>query len=143
MYENILYNEKHFDSRDLYEELKDLLIGRKIIDVQDNKRSYHGSDSYSLYLNNGYVIIIETNTGCGACCSGWSEFDIEEQLYKLPKLTNAIVDITLEQNRDDEDKYRLHVFTQNDKVSIDTDDGYGNGWYGGGFYVTIKKVIKD
>lgn len=83
---------------------------------------------------------------CG-CSNGWSSF---EDLKKLENNKNIITNIICKYNIENEESketaedysFQLFVFYQDSVLTLDGDDGYGNGYYGGGFYVTIKKVIK-
>ena len=40
------------------------------------------------------------------------------------------------------DEFIMFIYYEDNTINqLKGDDGYGNGWYGGGFYVTIKNVI--
>ena len=41
--------------------------------------------------------------------------------------------------RDYEDQFKLFIYYHDKTLEIEGDDGYGNGYYGGGFWVTIEK----
>lgn len=85
------------------------------------------------------IIEIATNEGCGGCSNGWSSFD---DLKKLEKNHNIITNIECMYNNtyDEDNEFKLFIYYQDDMLTLEGNDGYGNGYYGGGFYVTIKNV---
>lgn len=107
----------------------DFLIGKSIEKVESE-----GCYQY-LICNDGTIIKIEENEGCGGCGNGWSNIDLK----KLEKNHNVITNVKCEYDKNDGDLFKLFIFYQDDQLTIKGDDGYGNGYYGGGFYVTIKK----
>lgn len=93
---------------------------------------------YSIVLDNGDEYKIETNEGCGACVNGWSDvIGLEE----LP-LENVVTNVDLKEDEADEDLYEIFVFFHNDKFDVKVNDGYGNGYYGGGFKITINGKVQ-
>lgn len=112
----------------------EFLIGKSIRNVVET------NGGYELICNDGTIIEIETNEGCGGCGNGWSDFS---DLIKLQNNNNVITNIKLEYSKDswDEDKFKMFVYYEDGQINeLNGDDGYGNGYYGGGFYVTIKEV---
>lgn len=108
----------------------DFLIGKSIEKVE-RLRCYQ-----YLTCNDGTIIKVEESEGCGGCSNGWSNIDLK----KLEKNHNVITNVKCEYDKNDKDLFKLFIFYQDNQLTIKGDDGYGNGYYGGGFYVTIKKV---
>ncbi len=137
--------DKHCDGSDF-----DFLIGKSIEKVEEKRGSYD-TDLFILTCNDNTVIEIETNNGCGGCGNGWSSFD---DLKKLENNHNVITNVVckyvseLAKEKEDYDmwdycenyEFKLFVYYQDDMLTLEGDDGYGNGYYGGGFYVTIKDI---
>jgi len=118
------------DGADIVPILKSL-IGQKIVKIE-----YVG-DSPSLITDQGVGITVTTNEGCGGCSNGWSTFEFFDDLVDSE---NAIVDVGIEDGEGSE-SLTISIFKENGNVSkILTDDGYGNGYYGGGFTVEISNV---
>lgn len=116
----------------------DFLIGKSIKKVTHRMSDdrWYETDIYSLICDDGTVIEVETNAGCGGCSNGWSDFD---DLAKLEECDNVITDIKVEYKSDDQ--FVMFVYYIDNKyIKLEGNDGYGNGYYGGGFYVTIKDV---
>ena len=105
------------------------LIGKRINEVICN------DDSYQLTTTDGEKITITVNEGCGGCSNGWSDID---DLKVLEDSDNAIMNVVCSQ-RDYEDQFKLFIYYHDKTLEIEGDDGYGNGYYGGGFWVTIEK----
>ena len=117
----------------------DVLIGKKIVKVTGGNGTYNGS-VYNLHCSDGTIISVEENEGCGGCGNGWS--DISE-IKKLEEVENVITNVKYETLDDDwEDKAKLFVFYDRPEFNqtIEADEGWGNGYYGGGFYVDIVDV---
>lgn len=111
------------------EEIKELLIGRKVKVEKNN-----------LILDNGIVLEIMPNVGCGGCNSGW--YDIQE----LNEVDNAItnVEFVCEPGSFDEYSYKIFVFCEDRRIKllqVDGDDG--NGWYGTGYSIRVKSINKE
>ena len=90
--------------------------------------------------DDGTIIEIATNEGCGGCSNGWSSF---EELIKLQENNNVITNVLCKYDDIYDDEFQLFIYYENDMMTIKGDDGYGNGYYGGGFYVTIKNLKGD
>lgn len=131
---------EHCDGRDF-----NFLIGKSIIKVENKKiedEYGYSTDGYMLICNDNTIIEIALNEGCGGCGNGWSSFD---DLKKLESNHNIITNVKCEYSKDNwsDDNFKLFIYYQDDMLMIEGDDGYGNGYYGGGFYVTIKEVNKN
>lgn len=131
----------HKDGKDF-----DFLIGKSIIKVEEKEfKDDWGSIVYGYVLTckDGTIIEIETNEGCGGCANGWSSFN---DLKKLEENNNIITNIETKYTEDgyEDDEFTMFVYYEDGKINqLKGDDGYGNGYYGGGFYVTIKGVDKE
>ena len=107
----------------------DFLIGKRSTKVIDT------GDAYLLTTADGEEITVTPNQGCGGCSSGWSEFS---DLEKLAETDNAITNVTTEYGGDDD--FKLFIYYHDKTLEVEGTDGYGNGYYGGGFWVTIEEV---
>ena len=125
---------EHKDGKDF-----DFLIGKSIIKVEEKEvKDEYGYyvDGYILTCKDGTIIEIAENDGCGGCSNGWANF---EDLKKLEKNNNAITNIEVKYMQDDE--FTMFIYYEDNTINqLNGDDGYGNGYYGGGFYVTIKEL---
>lgn len=131
---------EHCDGRDFK-----FLIGKTIIKVEEKKvidEYGYSVAGYELTCDDKTIIEIALNEGCGGCENGWSSFD---DLKKLESNHNAITNVVCEYSKDrwSEDEFKLFIYYQDDVLTLKGDDGYGNGYYGGGFYVTIKEVNNE
>jgi hypothetical protein len=122
----------HSDESDFTEKVKQLLIGRRIVEV---KRL--GEQTAKIVLDNGTELYAEGNEGCGGCGNGWYYLD------ELNGCENAItnVECVVEGSAYDDDVYHLFVFADNKKINCLQFSGYDNGYYGTGYdlYVKVKE----
>ena len=131
-------NKEHCDGKNF-----GFLIGKSIIKVENkNVEDEYGYlvDGYVLTCNDGTIIEVALNEGCGGCGNGWSSFD---DLKKLEENNNIITNIKVEYSKDgwEDDEFKMFVYYEDGQINeLNGDDGYGNGYYGGGFYVTIKNI---
>lgn len=128
---------EHKDGKDF-----DFLIGKSIIKVEEKqvKDEYNEKvDGYVLTCKDETIIEIATNEGCGGCSNGWSSF---KDIKKLEENNNIITNIEVKYNEKLwEDEFIMYVYYEDNSINIiNGDDGYGNGYYGGGFYISIKSV---
>ena len=110
------------------EELADLLkelIGVRITSISEDL----------IVLEDGTRIEIEINEGCD-CGSGWSELSVA----KSANLDAAIMNVEYVQDfKSYADKFKIFIYlANNETIELDGDDGVGNGYYGSGFWVTVK-----
>lgn len=118
----------------------DALIGKKIVNVTGSRKEKYDGSKYSLYCSDGTVILVRENIGCGGCVNGWS--DISE-IKKLENVDNVITNVEYEKTDDHwGDGAKLFVFYERPEFNqtINADEGWGNGYYGGGFHVEILDV---
>lgn len=116
----------------------DFLIGEIINKVEATNKGY------DLVTKSGYIIKIEENEGC-VCANGNS---VLPDLKLLEKSDNAITNVEVKYASDDEfdedDSFRMFIYYHDTKFDLgEGTDGYGNGYYGGGFWVTISEVDEE
>lgn len=117
-----------------------VLVGKKIVKAEDLPSEKRGTDFYKLTCNDGTIITVETNEGCGACGNGWSSID---DLKVLEDADNAIMNVEQEYVAEGgyDEIFKLFVYYERKEfISIEGDDGYGNGYYGGGFEINLVEV---
>lgn len=119
-------------------EIKKLLIGKKVkVDVENNR----------LLLDDGMVLEIEANEGCGGCSSGWYS------ITKLNEVDNAITNVefvcdgNVEGDYEDyykDTSYKIFVFCEDTRIKLLQVDGTdGNGYYGTGYEIRVNKILKE
>ena len=108
--------------------LKEHLLYHKIVDVIQHA----DGQTAELILDNGTVLIAQGNEGCCGCCNGWY------YLTHLANCDNAIMNVELIAEGYDE-KFSLYVMTEDKRLNVLTYEGSDNGYYGVGFYITVKE----
>ena len=126
--------DEHLEADEVAELLRLRLVGRRVVEASPGE----------LVLDNGVKIIIEENSGCGGCSNGWSFIS----WYDVVDSENAIVDVQVTDIEGDgyggDPTYTISIFYEDKRISeVEANDGYGNGYYGGGFYVTVKGIEED
>lgn len=119
------YDAKAYDG-EYKADVEAALLGRKVVDTKDE----------CLILDDGTVLMVDANEGCGGCASGW--FDIDH----LRRFDNVITSVTLG-NRDcgeyGDETLTIFVFADSglseEIVSVTGTDG--NGYYGRGFELVV------
>lgn len=107
-------------------EIKELLLYRKVVKVEDS----------TMTLDNGVELEVYPNKGCGGCNAGW--YDVIE----LNTVDNAITDVEFicdELDDYSEYSYKIFVYAEDKKfklLQVDGDDG--NGYYGTGYSIVVK-----
>ncbi len=108
------------------EEIRNLLLGRTVAKIHDD----------ALSLDNGLILKIHPNEGCGGCSSGW--YDISE-LNECP--INAIMNVEFteeEQNGYDDYVYKIFVLAEDQRIKLlEIGGSDGNGYYGTGYWIEI------
>ena len=109
--------------------IKSLLMGRRVTKVNDT----------TLELDNGRILKIRGNEGCGGCSSGWYEI---EELNDCPN--NAIFNVEFEHTYDGNnyyggnETYRIFVYAENEKIKLlEVNGSDGNGYYGSGYWIDV------
>ena len=110
-------------------EIEELLIGHKVtVDDYDN-----------LVLDNGVMLQINPNIGCGGCESG------NYYLEHIASVNNAITNVEFVEEFEDDCYYEHYkIFVIADGMTTELLDVYGtdgNGYYGTGY--TIDVYIPD
>lgn len=110
-------------------EIEELLLGHKVtVDDYDN-----------LVLDNGVVLQINPNIGCGGCESG------NYYLQHISSVNNAITNVEFVEEFEDDCYYEHYrIFVIADGMTTELLDVYGtdgNGYYGTGY--TIDVYIPD
>lgn len=110
-------------------EIEELLLGHKVT-----------ADDYDkLILDNGVVLQINPNIGCGGCESG------NYYLQHISSVNNAITNVEFVEEYDDDCYYEHYrIFVIADGMTTELLDVYGtdgNGYYGTGY--TIDVYIPD
>lgn len=109
-------------------EIRELLVGRKVKVDGDN-----------LILDNGIVLEVIANEGCGGCSSGWYS------ITKLNEVDNAITNVEFDCDGDvaneyDDTSYKIFVFCEDTRIKLLQVDGSdGNGYYGTGYTIIVKQ----
>ncbi len=117
--------------------IRELLIGRKVVEVTKHEGNpYYEAKSF-ITLDNGTVLEIEGNSGCGGCSEG--HYNVAE----LNTVDNAIMSVEFEQDEiqgewSDIDAFRIFVYAENEQIKLLEVTGHDNGYYGTGYYVTVR-----
>lgn len=130
------------DSKVNEQAIRELLIGRKVVEVTKHEGNpYYEAKSY-ITLDNGTVLEIEGNSGCGGCSEG--HYSVDE----LNTVDNAIMSVEFEQGETlgewgEIDAFRIFVYAENEKIKLLEVTGGDNGYYGTGYYVTVRLPSDD
>lgn len=106
-------------------EIEELLLGHKVtVDDYDN-----------LVLDNGVVLQINPNIGCGGCESG------NYYLEHIASVNNAITNVEFVEEFEDDCYYEHYkIFVIADGMTTELLDVYGtdgNGYYGTGYQIDV------
>lgn len=141
----------------------DFLIGKSIQKVNYIEAKGYDAGKWELICNDNTKITVEENTGCGCCGNGWSSIDLKCLENNHNVITNVVTEYEFDiyqRNKekfeqydmwtfDEDDRFKIFIYyedsayNRNSREVIHGEDGYGNGYYGGGFYVTIENVDED
>lgn len=109
-------------------EIRALLEGRRIV----------SAEGATLTLDDGTIVRVVPNEGCGGCASGWYE------LKHLAAVDNIITAVNLHDDPDSADPerhtYRLAVVADAVEINaaiVEGDDG--NGYYGTGYGLLVER----
>lgn len=117
-------------------QIAELLVGRRVEKVSEN----------TLLLDDGTVLEVQGNEGGCSCGAG------DYELTELNSVDNAIMSVSVENRTksdeelgDDygyEEVYTIFVYAENQQIKLAEFEGSdGNGYYGTGFQLTVKKVV--
>lgn len=121
-------------------EIKELLIGRKVKVIGDN------GQQATLELDNGLILEVLANEGCGGCSNGWYS------IWNLNNVDNAITNVEFEcddlnpteENDYSDTSYKIFVFCEDTRINLlDVSGSDGNGYYGTGYSITVKQKIQE
>lgn len=122
------------------DDLRSLLFGKRVISAK--KIDINRENDYAegqLVLDDGTVLLVGGNEGCGGCPSGYY------WLEALNTVDNAISNVRLEEEFTDEYReadghYRIFVIAedQNEHLLAQFDGSDGNGYYGTGYWISVK-----
>jgi hypothetical protein len=120
----------HSDDPNFEAEMKSLLVGRKIVEV-----NRIGGQEAALVLDDGTELVAVGNEGCGGCGNGWYYLD------ELNGCDNAVtnVECCIESGKYSDDVYHLFVFADNEKINCLQFSGSDNGYYGTGYDLYVRK----
>lgn len=112
-------------------EIEELLIGHKVtVDDYDN-----------LVLDNGVMLQINPNIGCGGCESG------NYYLEHIASVNNAITNVEFAEEFEDDCYYEHYkIFVIADGMTTELLDVYGtdgNGYYGTGYTIDVYLPDED
>lgn len=111
-------------------EIEELLLGHKVtVDDYDN-----------LVLDNGVVLQINPNIGCGGCESG------NYYLEHIASVNNAITNVEFVDDFDAEYYKHYKIFVVADGMTTELLDVYGtdgNGYYGTGYTIDVYVPDED
>lgn len=120
----------HSDDYDFEQKMQNLLMYRKVIKADGNDQDA------TLVLDNGVVLNVEGNRGCGGCGNGWYF------LEALNKCNNVITNVEahVNVNNNGDDVYHLFVYAEDNRINLIQYAGADNGYYGTGYdvYVTVQ-----
>lgn len=121
----IVYNE------DDKQEITDLLMGRKVTKVGDDR----------LLLDDGTALVLRGHEGGCACSAG--DYDLTE----LNGVDNVITRVEFEDSPDGDDYasgegfYKIFVYAANERINLATFEGSdGNGYYGTGYEIRVRRA---
>lgn len=117
------------DGEDI-EEIKNLLLYKKIVEVHIT-----GEQTGTMKLDDGTVLEIVANEGCGGCGNGW--YYLEE----LNKCENVITNVELVYDQKGYDEViQIFVYAEDTRIkTIEVSGDEGNGYYGRGFTIYVEK----
>lgn len=114
------------------EMLRELLVGRHIVSVDIDNRDGDMANTGKVLLDDGTMLEVRGNEGCGGCYNGWFS------ITTLNRVENVITNVeTNYADDDDEMVFQVFVFAQDERLLLLQADGYDNGWYGTGYWLTV------
>ena len=138
-----------YDENDV-EALRNILVGRSVdsvqmVDEQVTKDWWSESAEGKVILDDGTELLLGGN--CGGCSCGAGDYYLT-RLNDMPINGITNVEVVVE-DRDgnpysDSHTYRIFVLAQDERFELAAFDGDdGNGYYGTGFWFTVKGINND
>ena len=116
----------HCQDAKFNEYVKEQLLFRKVVSV----KAFNDQNA-ELVLDNGTVLEVYGNEGCGGCSNGWY------YLTALNKCDNAITNVEIVEN-ECETVFSIFVYADDTRINLVTYEGDDNGYYGVGYYLNVK-----
>jgi hypothetical protein len=114
-------------------EARQYLVGHKIVEARKNtESSLYGQTTGEFVLDDGTVLAVQGNQGCGGCDEGW--YNVEH----IAATDNIITSVRSEISND-ETVFRLYVITANEELLALEVEGTDNGYYGTGYEIYVKE----
>lgn len=119
----------------------DALLGRRIVKLEKPPVSAYSMGEAQILLDDGTVLLLEGHDG-GCCSAGCYSL---EYLASLGDVDNIITNVEFYNDpasdyTGGDGNYSIFVFADNKKINLATFEGSdGNGYYGTGYYVTVRK----
>jgi hypothetical protein len=120
---------RHCSDEGFNDYVKELLLFHKVVSVQARN-----DQNAELVLDNGTVLEVYGNIGCGGCENGWY------YLTALNKCDNAITNVEVVQD-EYETVFSIFVYADDTRINLVTYEGDDNGYYGTGYYLRVKVNI--
>ena len=120
---------RHCSDEGFNDYVKELLLFHKVVFVQARN-----DQDAELVLDNGTVLEVYGNEGCGGCENGWY------YLTALNKCDNAITNVEVVQD-EYETVFSIFVYADDTRINLVTYEGDDNGYYGTGYYLRVKVNI--
>lgn len=110
--------------------IRALLVGRRVVEVAGE----------TLLLDDGTVLEVVANEGCGGCPNGRYELT---ELNDCPNMVMAVEfeheDVSVGKY-DDAHVYRVFVLAENRRIKLlEVAGDDGNGWYGSGYWINVTR----
>ena len=132
------YNPAYDDTQHIV----DTLLGRRIVQIIDKDPQKYAMREAEIVLDDGTSLLLEGHDGGCVCSAGC--YDLEH-LASLSEVDNIITKVEFyndpaEDGGNGEGVYSIFVFADNQKINLATFVGSdGNGYYGTGYYITVRK----
>jgi hypothetical protein len=133
-------------TEELYHSSKDWkynwLLGRKVVKAEMKSVGIPG-DRYEhahgfLVLDNGTIVYVLPNEGCGGCESGNYSLSYLAEVDNIITAVEVVSEDTEREYREDLTTYRISVFAEEQWQTLIAIDGTdGNGYYGTGFQLKV------
>jgi hypothetical protein len=134
---------EHYDHNS-EKEIENLLLGRRIVDIlvreNINIEGFYDDASGVMTLDDGTKIYVVPHVGGCSCGAG------DYALTSLAKVDNVITSVRLESKSDESDydgdtSYRIYIVADAVEINaVQIDGNDGNGCYGTGYDLIVKKV---